>query len=84
MPIHFKGFLSWRVYYPFMALVFMFIYPFQAPLCNVEEMKFTRRGLPFVLDFLPKVGFVIGQQLVSKLKPVSAAFFLAYFPHHGR
>lgn len=28
---------------------------FQAPLCNVKEMKFTKIGNPFVLDFIPKV-----------------------------
>ena len=29
--------------------------PLQAPLSNVQRMKFTKGGAPFVLDFLPKV-----------------------------
>ena len=36
------------------------IFPFyffslQAPLSNVQRMKFRKGGAPFVLDFLPKV-----------------------------
>ncbi|KAG9447151.1 hypothetical protein H6P81_013279 [Aristolochia fimbriata] len=29
-----------------------------APLCNVKQMKITKKGNPFVLDFLPKVTYV--------------------------
>ncbi|CAA6667815.1 unnamed protein product [Spirodela intermedia] len=33
-----------------------------APLCNVEEMKFTKRGLPFVLDFLPSPNYILQER----------------------
>lgn len=29
----------------------------QAPLCDVKEMKITKRGNPFMLDFIPEVCF---------------------------
>ncbi|CAA7404635.1 unnamed protein product [Spirodela intermedia] len=39
-----------------------------APLCNVEEMKFTKRGLPFVLDFLPKVTYLPLSVLITSFR----------------
>lgn len=30
----------------------------QAPLCDVKQMKITKRGEPFVLDFIPEVCFI--------------------------
>ncbi|XP_008783797.2 protoporphyrinogen oxidase, mitochondrial isoform X3 [Phoenix dactylifera] len=39
-----------------------------APLCNVEEMKFTKKGKPFVLDFLPKVNYLPISVIVTAFK----------------
>ncbi|MQL71133.1 hypothetical protein Taro_003457 [Colocasia esculenta] len=39
-----------------------------APLCNVQEMKFTRRGMPFMLDFLPKVTYMPLSVLITSFR----------------
>lgn len=39
-----------------------------APLCNVQEMKFTKKGSPFVLDFLPKVNYLPVSVVVTAFK----------------
>ncbi|XP_020111709.1 protoporphyrinogen oxidase, mitochondrial isoform X2 [Ananas comosus] len=39
-----------------------------APLSNVQEMKFTNRGNPFVLDFLPKVNYLPLSVLITAFK----------------
>lgn len=60
--VHFFA-LPIKLYISFTKLItgmtsILYLYSlFQAPLCNVQEMKFTKKGKPFVLDFLPKVGF---------------------------
>lgn len=39
-----------------------------APLCNVQDMKFTKGGNPFVLDFLPKVMYLPLSVLITSFK----------------
>nr|CAD1837029.1 unnamed protein product [Ananas comosus var. bracteatus] len=39
-----------------------------APLSNVQEMKFTNCGNPFVLDFLPKVNYLPLSVLITAFK----------------
>nr|CAD1837109.1 unnamed protein product [Ananas comosus var. bracteatus] len=39
-----------------------------APLSNVQEMKFTNRRNPFVLDFLPKVNYLPLSVLITAFK----------------
>ncbi|XP_062224826.1 protoporphyrinogen oxidase, mitochondrial-like isoform X2 [Phragmites australis] len=39
-----------------------------APLSNVQRMKFTKRGAPFVLDFLPKVDYLPLSLMVTAFK----------------
>lgn len=42
-----------------------------APLCNVEDMKFTKRGKPFVLDFLPKVIYLPVSVVITSFKKIN-------------
>ncbi|PIA51255.1 hypothetical protein AQUCO_01100238v1 [Aquilegia coerulea] len=39
-----------------------------APLCNVKEMKISRRGSPFMLDFLPKVDYLPLSVVITTFK----------------
>uniref|UniRef100_A0A0D3FXB9 Amine oxidase domain-containing protein n=1 Tax=Oryza barthii TaxID=65489 RepID=A0A0D3FXB9_9ORYZ len=39
-----------------------------APLSNVQRMKFTKGGVPFVLDFLPKVDYLPLSLMVTAFK----------------
>lgn len=39
-----------------------------APLCNVKEMKITKSGNPFFLDFLPKVSYLPVSVVVTSFK----------------
>ncbi|ONK55026.1 uncharacterized protein A4U43_UnF8470 [Asparagus officinalis] len=39
-----------------------------APLRNVQEMKFTNRGNPFVLDFFPKINYLPLSVLITSYK----------------
>ncbi|OVA15410.1 Amine oxidase [Macleaya cordata] len=39
-----------------------------APLCNVKEMKITREGSPFMLDFLPEVTYLPLSVVVTTFK----------------
>ncbi|XP_010250782.1 PREDICTED: protoporphyrinogen oxidase, mitochondrial isoform X2 [Nelumbo nucifera] len=39
-----------------------------APLCNVKEMKITKRGKPFVLDFLPEVNYLPLSVIITTFK----------------
>ncbi|WOL02429.1 protoporphyrinogen oxidase, chloroplastic/mitochondrial [Canna indica] len=39
-----------------------------APLCNVQDMKFTKARNPFLLDFLPKVNYLPLSVLITSFK----------------
>lgn len=39
-----------------------------APLCNVKQMKITRRGIPFMLDFLPEVNYLPLSVVITTFK----------------
>lgn len=39
-----------------------------APLCNVQEMKFSKIGKPFVLDFIPKVSYLPLSVIVTSFR----------------
>ncbi|THU53367.1 hypothetical protein C4D60_Mb10t13650 [Musa balbisiana] len=39
-----------------------------APLCNVQEMKFTKGRNPFLLDFLPKVNYLPLSVMITSFK----------------
>ncbi|KAH7670971.1 Protoporphyrinogen oxidase protein [Dioscorea alata] len=39
-----------------------------APLCNVQDMKFTKIGKPFVLDFIPKVSYLPLSVIVTSFR----------------
>ncbi|KAA8548215.1 hypothetical protein F0562_004524 [Nyssa sinensis] len=39
-----------------------------APLCNVKEMKITKRGSPFLLDFLPEVSYLPLSVIITTFK----------------
>ncbi|KAK9272025.1 hypothetical protein L1049_002394 [Liquidambar formosana] len=39
-----------------------------APLCNVKEMKITKRGTPFPLDFLPEVNYLPLSVLITTFR----------------
>ncbi|XP_058187167.1 protoporphyrinogen oxidase, mitochondrial isoform X2 [Rhododendron vialii] len=42
-----------------------------APLCNVKEMKFTMKGSPFLLNFLPEVSYLPLSVIVTTFKKES-------------
>ncbi|KAG5527072.1 hypothetical protein RHGRI_028108 [Rhododendron griersonianum] len=39
-----------------------------APLCNVKEMKFTMKGSPFLLNFLPEVSYLPLSVIITTFK----------------
>ncbi|KAJ0973062.1 hypothetical protein J5N97_021021 [Dioscorea zingiberensis] len=39
-----------------------------APLCNVQEMQFTKIGKPFLLDFIPKVSYLPLSVIVTSFR----------------
>jgi hypothetical protein len=60
--------------------------PLQAPLSNVQRMKFTKGGAPFVLDFLPKVRLGSQCRLTSPMVymvVLANKLVLGEIPHRG-
>lgn len=58
----------------------------QAPLCDVKQMKITKRGKPFVLDFIPEVRFIYVCTFCTKimilahlLHPYASTTLVHYF-----